>query len=650
MKEKILIVEDQFVEADYLRLMLTRAGYGVIGIAHSVAQAQEIMKNEKPDFVLLDIFLKGRSTGIDLARDLGEENIPFVYLSASSNEEVLNLAKATQPYGFLVKPFREKDLLVTLRIAQYRHEHSRESKYRRENELMEHLKKTMNSNIGWHEKLLQVGKLIQQEIPFDYLAICNDESGEIETNIASFSRIGFNEYQTIGVQELSTITGAPKNELTKILAFSVKETISDFFNEAAFEKIAKKSSLHKLSKETFQVKSLLSFPLSIRNERICSFYFYSRRPDTYNADHIALLIRLEQTLAKIIEIRPTVAPGENYPKDTNEKRTLSTTDKTITNVPIFKDIIGNSHLLLNVLDQITQVAPFDTVVLVTGESGTGKERIADCIHNLSPRREKKLIKINCATLPAALIESELFGHEKGSFTGAIDKKPGKFLQANGGTIFLDEIGELTVDLQAKLLRVLQEKEIEPIGGRSAIKINVRVIAATNRNLEKEVAEGRFRLDLYYRLNVFPIQLPPLRERTEDIPALTDHFIKIYNRKAGKKILGVSEKVLKNMVNYSWPGNIRELENIIERSILLAKGTIIENLILPTIQPSNNSFNAQGSHTKTIHENERDHIISVLKKCNGKIWGTGGAAEILNVPPSTLKSKMKKLGISKENIE
>jgi transcriptional regulator with GAF, ATPase, and Fis domain len=208
---------------------------------------------------------------------------------------------------------------------------------------------------------------------------------------------------------------------------------------------------------------------------------------------------------------------------------------------------------------------------------------------------------------------------------------------------------MPVDLQVKLLRVLQEKEIEPIGGRS-FKVDVRIITATNRNLEKEVAEGRFRLDLYYRLNVFPIELPPLRERTEDIPALASHFINQYNHKAGRKITGLSDKVVKNMLAYHWPGNIRELEHLIERSVLLTKGTIIEDIALPLAKHKELSAGMQSARIKTIDENERDHIIAVLKKCNGKIWGAGGAAEALNVPPSTLKSKMKKLGIQKENFE
>ncbi len=262
-------------------------------------------------------------------------------------------------------------------------------------------------------------------------------------------------------------------------------------------------------------------------------------------------------------------------------------------------------------DLITQVAPTDTSVLILGESGTGKERIADSIHNLSPRKNKPFVRVNCAVLPSTLIESELFGHEKGAFTGAFDKRIGKFEKADKGTIFLDEIGEMPLDLQVKLLRVLQEKYIERIGSKDVTKVDVRIIAAINHKLEKEVAEGRFRLDLYYRLNVFPIELPTLRERTEDIPDLAYHFINYYNRKAGKKITELSDKVMKDMTSYDWPGNIRELENLIERSVLLTKGTVIENISLPVVKKE--ISNTQDLHIKTIHENERDYVIAVLKK-------------------------------------
>lgn len=235
---------------------------------------------------------------------------------------------------------------------------------------------------------------------------------------------------------------------------------------------------------------------------------------------------------------------------TIEMTNLALKEKVINTQPHFDEIIGTSSSLLNVMDLINQVAPSDTSVLISGESGTGKEKIADCIHNRSQRKGKAFIKVNCAALPSTLIESELFGHEKGVFTGAIDKKIGKFEQANNGTIFLDEVGELPLDLRVKLLRVLQEKEIERVGSVTTIKLNIRIVAATNRNLEKEVAAGNFRLDLYYRLNVFPILLPALRERSEDIPALTAHFIQHFNRKTGKRITGISEKLAKKFGSYN----------------------------------------------------------------------------------------------------
>jgi DNA-binding NtrC family response regulator len=638
LNKKVLIVEDQFVEANDLQLMLGKAGYQVCGIARSVAVAQEMISKEKPGLVLLDIFLKGKLTGIDLARQLKEDNIAFIYLSANSNEEILAAAKTTEPYGFIVKPFREKDLLVTLEIAQYRHEHSRESKYRRETDLLQQLEKKITGHLDRKEKLLQAAQLLQPEIPFDYLAIVFAGDEEMSESIIGFLRIGFNEYQTTGIRELSTMTGKSIRELTDLTDKTNKETAASFFNEEAFETITQKPSLHQLIGDSFHMQSLLSFPLPLPRGGIARFYFYSRRTDTYNAENIILLLRLQQTLVRIVEQK--VAANNAGIKAIPEIKTAT---------PGFEGVIGNSHLLLTVFDQITQVAPFDTSVLLLGESGTGKERIAGCIHKLSPRKGKTLVKVNCATLPPTLIESELFGHEKGSFTGATEKRTGKFELANGSTIFLDEIGEMPVDLQVKLLRVLQEKEVEPIGARAPVKIDVRVIAATNRNLEKEVADGRFRLDLYYRLNVFPILLPPLRERMEDLPILARHFTDIYNHKTGKKITGLSDKALLKMMDYNWPGNIRELENIIERSILMTKGTIIEDVSIPTMQGWNASPHMQHSRIKPFHENERDYIISVLRKCNGKVWGAGGAAEILQMPPSTLKSKMKKLGIKKEHI-
>jgi two-component system response regulator HydG len=453
MNTKLIIVEDQFIEANNLRIILSKAGYDVCTIARSVNEALKIVEREKPDLVLLDIHLNGKLTGIDLAKTLKEKNIGFVYLSANSDKLTLDAAKATSPYGFLVKPFRAKDVLVMLDVACYLHQ--------------------------------------------QYLA-------------------------------------------------SVSKT--------------------KPSNETLQTGS--------------------------------------------------------------------------------KGMIATSKKMLDMVNTIMIAAPSDISVLIMGESGTGKELAAQCIHSNSPRKLKPFIVINCGALPANLIESELFGHEKGSFTGAIEKRIGKFEQANEGTVFLDEIGELPLDLQVKLLRVLQEREVEPIGGKKR-SVNVRIIAATNRILEEEIAAGRFRLDLYYRLNVFPVLIPPLRERKEDLLPLVNHFVQHYAKKENKATTGVSDAVLTSIKEYSWPGNIRELENVIARSVLLSNETTITSVQLSLHQPGAKSLMVSSpTRIKTMTENERDHILSALENCGWKIQGRSGAAELLELNPSTLISRMKKLGIEK----
>lgn len=311
----------------------------------------------------------------------------------------------------------------------------------------------------------------------------------------------------------------------------------------------------------------------------------------------------------------------------------------------YSELIGNSFVMKKIFQLVSKVSESESSVLILGETGTGKELIARAIHNSSLRKDKVMIKVNCATLPANLIESELFGHERGSFTGATEKRIGKFELANNSTLFLDEVGELPLDLQVKLLRVLQEKEIERVGGRSAIKTNVRIIAATNRDLEKEVQMGSFRSDLYFRLNVFPINLPPLRERKEDIPLLAAHFLYKHSKKGTKGTMNFSGRAMRDLVAYNWPGNVRELEHLIERSILLANGRTVDQIFLPGAHEESDSLLPDG-YIKTIDEVEREHIISVLKKCNGKVSGAGGAAELLKIPATTLSSKMLRLKIGK----
>jgi two-component system response regulator HydG len=456
LKAKILIVEDQFIEAKSLNVILTNAGYSTCTIARSVAAALSIIEKEKPDLVLVDIFLQGEGTGIDLGKILSEKNIAFVYLSANSNRQILEDAKPTKPYGFMVKPFRAKDVLIMLDVALYLHK--------------------------------------------------NRPSEKINV---------------------------PSSETT--------------------------------------------------------------------------------TRAEL--------------------------------PPEFSHLVGKSRKFLETLERAKMVGPTDTSVLILGESGTGKELIAHSIHKFSSRRHKPFVVVNCGTLPANLIESDLFGHEKGSYTGAISKKEGKFELADGGIIFLDEIGELPLELQVKFLRVLQEREIEPIGGKPK-KINVRVLAATNKDLEEEVAAGRFRIDLYYRLNVFPLVMPSLRERKEDVALLADYFLKKYSAEEGKQILGLSREAAEMLTQYDWPGNIRELENTIQRNVVLANASVIEQLEIP-ISRKDISGAQNRIGFKTMIENERDHILAVLESCNWKISGKGGAAEILDINVNTLNSRMKKLGIERK---
>ena len=313
----------------------------------------------------------------------------------------------------------------------------------------------------------------------------------------------------------------------------------------------------------------------------------------------------------------------------------------------FDEIISTSKVFYKVLRQIEQVATTDATVLILGESGTGKELVARAIHNISKRNKKPLVKVNCATLPSNLIESELFGHEKGAFTGALDRKIGRFELADGGTIFLDEIGELPVELQSKLLRVLQEGEFERLGNPRTIKVNVRVMAATNRNLQAAIEKKEFREDLYYRLNVFPIYCPPLRERREDIPILVKHFLQKFEKKMGKKIKNVSPRVIDSLMIYDWPGNIRELENLIERAMILNPGNTLE---FGDWLPKGSSITKNGNgkpQLQKLEEVEKEHIIETLKKVNWKVSGEKGAAKILGLNPTTLEARMKKLGIKRE---
>jgi len=649
MNIKVLIVEDEFIVANDLRLLLEREGYTVTGIAASAEEAEAAIHDHKPDIVLLDIHLEGKLSGIDVARKLKANNMAFVYLSAYSNHKILEEAKATEPYGFLIKPFRKKDLLVALEIAWYLHQHSLESRWRKEEELQKRLTEISNQVQDSTQSLLEIAQAIQSYLPFDFITCGTRPMTTKQFTDIGYLRTGFNEYQFIGEKELMNISKLTKEALSGIIEKTESVNQPGIYDHKA--KRGGTSTLQAILLDCLRMESYLVFPVTLGYGLSVHFFFYSRNADIYNKDHIGLLNRLkmylEEVINKTVYGETSSVAAARQPGKVDKKAGTTANN-------VFKGIIGNHHLLLSALDLAAQVAPYNTSVLILGESGTGKEKVAQSIHLLSPRKNGPFIKVNCAAIPPTLIESELFGHEKGAFTGATEKRKGKFELANGGTLFLDEVGELPLAMQVKLLRVLQEREIEYVGGSSPVKVDVRIVAATNRNLEKEVAELNFRLDLYFRLNVFPLTLPPLRERKSDIEALALFFANKFCHELNKPFNGFAESMIGKMYDYHWPGNIRELENIIEQSVVINDGRSTLQLmrsLSPAIPESTHTVAINTlDEVKSIQQNtEREYIASILKKTKGRIRGNNGAAELLKLKPSTLESKMTKLNIKRQDF-
>lgn len=640
MKEKLLIVEDEFIVANDLKIMLEKAGYSICGIAPSVPKALELIEIMQPAWVLLDIFLQGEKTGIDLAKRLRQLEIPFIYISANTNQSILEAAKATLPYGFLVKPFRENDLMVMLDIARYRHEQT--LRYNRQENEIQLIQAISESNELRIEKLQKISLPLNTLLPFDFLWI-SKQGSKTSNKDCYVSRNSDGSFKVFDHEALLNEIATSERDFNYWNATPDPFALKKIFVDLDFRKLRLDSMKVKTLSDHFNLGSAVVTELKKSDDRFY-FAFFSTSSDLYSSLHLNILSRETDTLTIILE---HIICGHDAPLPLPQPTKItSAIPPAKLEVPTgYNGIIGESKLLKVAFRMMELVAGDDTSVLILGESGTGKEKIAHTIHNLSPRKLRPLVIVNCAALPLSLIESELFGHEKGSFTGANDKRIGKFELADGGTIFLDEIAELPLEAQVKLLRVLQEKEIERVGGNTSKKVDVRIIAATNRNLEKEVAEGRFRLDLYYRLNVFPIELPALRQRKEDISLLVEHFINKYKKPAG--VTGISPVALEQLERYHWPGNIRELEHLIARTMLLTQGDTIKEVNLPLVVPS--TENTAFGKLKTMEEMERDYILSVLKICQGRVSGPGGAAEILNIPPTTLQSKMKKHGIKNEYI-
>ena len=368
----------------------------------------------------------------------------------------------------------------------------------------------------------------------------------------------------------------------------------------------------------------------------------STRADAFKTDDLTLLNQVAAQLAITIENARTVREVEQLrSRLDHEKRFLEGEPRT---QPHFEEIIGESGALKQVLDQVAIVAASDATVLILGETGTGKGLVARAIHRTSKRKDRSFVTLNCAAIPTGLLESELFGHEKGAFTGAVSQKVGRLELADKGTLFLDEIGEIPLELQPKLLRVLQDHEFERLGGTRTIKVDLRLIAATNRDLARSVIEKEFRSDLFYRLNVFPIRLPSLRERRDDIPLLVRYFVRKFARAMDRGIETVPSETMNTLVNWDWPGNVRELENFIERSVILTEGTALRAPLAELQAESSTS----GSAAHSLEGAERDHIIRVLRETGGMISGPRGAARRLGLKRTTLQSKMQRLGITRQD--
>jgi formate hydrogenlyase transcriptional activator len=393
----------------------------------------------------------------------------------------------------------------------------------------------------------------------------------------------------------------------------------------------------------FGVNSLCYLPLTTARRRLGVLVFACKQAGAYDTADLDFLAQVANQVAVAVENALAFDEIEAL-KDKLHQEKVYLEEEVLT-AHNFGEIVGESTTLRRVLTQVEAVAPTDSTVLILGETGTGKELIARALHDLSPRRGRTFVKLNCAAIPTGLLESELFGHEKGAFTGAITQKVGRFELAHQGTLFLDEVGDIPPELQPKLLRALQEQEFERLGSTRTVRVDVRLVAATNRDLAQMVGDGRFRNDLYYRLNVFPVVLPPLRERCEDIPMLARHFIQRFARRMGRRIESIPASVMDALVHYPWPGNIREMQNLLERAVILSPGPALH--IPPgDLKPGPAPAEVPAGAAVTLADAEREHILGVLRETGWVLGGPKGAGARLGMARSTLQWKMKKLGISR----
>ncbi|MEE9356269.1 MAG: sigma-54-dependent Fis family transcriptional regulator [Methylococcaceae bacterium] len=583
-KSDILIVDDTIANLKLLSDLLARHHHKVRSVT-SGAMALTAIEASSPDLILLDIRMP-EMDGFEVCAKLKSaqktRNIPIIFISAL--DDVTDKVKAFEAgaVDYVTKPFQHAEVIARV------HTHL----------LLQSVKKQLQKS---QQQLSQVIHSAMDAI------ISIDQTG----NIVLFNNAAENIFGCSAVK----VTGQP---LSHFMSETLTKVIAEFIEKSAEQPVLWIPEGHhaiRVNGSVFPIEATLS-------------YCFDGEQKLYT-----LILRDIETQKKTESERNHLRGINLYLQDE-----LRSTRQSA-------QFVYQSKQMQEVMSLVDQVAATDATVMITGETGTGKELISRAVHNASPRKDRELIRLNCASIPENLVESELFGHEKGAFTGAIARKTGRFELADGSSLFLDEIGEMSLDMQTKLLRVLQEGEIERVGGTTTIKVNVRIITATHRDLAACVRAGTFREDLFYRLNVFPISLPPLRERKEDLSNLIQHFVGRFADKFGKKITTVPSVVVDTLQNYHWPGNIRELQHLIERAVILSQGPELN--FGDWLQPGIGTIQNQDlAPPLTLEENERSHILKALENVNWQVSGKNGAAEMLDIKPTTLQSRMIKLGINR----
>ncbi|MBE9525357.1 MAG: sigma-54-dependent Fis family transcriptional regulator [Proteobacteria bacterium] len=619
-QETLLLVDDNPNNLQVLYQTLEGKGYKLL-IAKNGTDALNIIEKVHPSLILLDIMMPGMD-GYEVCKNIKSQSnlsdISIIFLSALDDVKDKVKGFSVGAVDYISKPFQADEVIARvethIRIRQL--EHSLEKK----NKQLEEDNALILDSMG--EGLLGIDK--QGLITF--------------INTAGTKITGWQESELSGKDFHNILMHSnAQGQRNPLEQNKVYHSLQDQLERHTDEDI-----FWKKTGESFPVEYTVSaIEGEIDRSSVCVVF-----------KNIAQRKEQEQALNHALE---TV---EQLKEKLQQENTLLIAESSYLQSEIrseqnFGDIIGESTALKKVLDEVMQVAPTDTTVLINGESGTGKESMARAVHQFSQRKDRPLIKVNCAAIPESLVESELFGHVKGAFTSAISDRTGHFELADKGTIFLDEIAELSMEVQVKLLRVLQEQEIQRVGSGELIKVDVRIIAATNQSLQEMVEKGLFRMDLYYRLNVFPVIMPALRDRKSDIPLLLAKFIANFSNKLNKTLIGVSDESMALLMDYNWPGNIRELQNVIERSAILSRSEIIEvdDALIPINIDKEKKLSESASaktseQYKTLAENEKQYIIKILEDFNWQVGGRKGVAEILDIPSSTLRSRMKKLGIAR----